>query len=115
MNRALIPCAITLAGLLLRLYFLARGGWPWALFGILCDMLDGHVARRLNAVSRFGAKLDWYSDVLCAAVALYASGESALVAAPSLVVLWSLQDRLPRPISGSSLLLLSLALKEVIP
>lgn len=41
------------------------------LFGGLTDMVDGAVARRTNAVSSFGAKLDTVADIAFTAVSLF--------------------------------------------
>ena len=49
-----------------------QGGWYLALYGVYgcTDMLDGRVARGLNAVSRTGAALDSAADLVFAAAAL---------------------------------------------
>lgn len=75
--RKLAPTLVTIAGLLAGLLgaWLLAAGQPgaalcWLGTGQLCDVLDGWLARRLDAVSDFGGRLDWASD--CAvAVSLY--------------------------------------------
>lgn len=37
--------------------------WEFALIGLACDFLDGFLARRLRAESRFGSLYDWTIDI----------------------------------------------------
>lgn len=71
-----LPCALTLGGLvcgLLGAKTLASGevgvAVLWILLGQVLDIADGWVARRLGAVTRWGAQLDITSD-RCIAVAM---------------------------------------------
>lgn len=50
--RKIAPSLVTLAGLLGELLGARLG------LGQVCDLLDGWLARRLDAVSEFGARLD---------------------------------------------------------
>jgi cardiolipin synthase len=84
-----LPNAITWARLMLvpAVLILAWQGLPAMVVGLLAasfasDLLDGYLARRLNAVSAFGAKLDTLVDI-----GMYlAIGVAALRLWPALVV-----------------------------
>ncbi|MBX3214809.1 MAG: CDP-alcohol phosphatidyltransferase family protein [Labilithrix sp.] len=77
--RAIAPSCLTLLGLgVSTLGCMWR--WPLALlFGLVCDVLDGAVARRLGSASRFGARLDWHVDVCIGAVLAWLVWPPALV------------------------------------
>lgn len=69
--RYLVPNAITSASLVFGLVSLSaahRGDWRLAgwmiIYAVLCDRLDGLVARRLKATSAFGVQLDSFADFL---------------------------------------------------
>lgn len=84
----LIPNILTLMALtagLTGIQFALQGEWEKAVLSIVVaavlDMLDGAVARLLNASSEFGAQLDSFSDFLAFGVA------------PSLILyLWVLEE-----------------------
>lgn len=59
-----VPSSVTLLGGCITVYGLSAKA-PWALVvGILCDVLDGWLARRLKVESDVGARLDWSLDVM---------------------------------------------------
>ena len=70
-SRFLVPNAVTVGSMFcgfLALTYSAAGQFKEAalaiLFAILLDGLDGRVARRLNATSRFGLEFDSFSDLV---------------------------------------------------
>ena len=69
--QALTACRIILASLALFAAILGRHGLAAKLiiYGVVSDILDGIVARRLNATTEFGALFDYYADYLCYIVA----------------------------------------------
>lgn len=108
--RKIAPSLVTLGGLLgglLGAWLLATGrpiaALCWLGLGQLCDLVDGWLARKLRAVTEFGARLDWSSD--CAvAVALYvAIGCWPAVAAAAVLqaLTWPGRSAAPR-VSGRS-------------
>lgn len=100
--QALAPSAITLLGLALSLWWLCGGPLLAAGAGVLCDGLDGWLARRLGAESEFGSLLDWTVDVVVAALVLHRLG-----ALPLLLVALPLQVWLRRKtvrVSGRAVL-----------
>lgn len=63
-----LPNAVTLAGAALTAWWL-RGGPGWAaVAGLIADEVDGRLARATGTTSRFGATLDWATDVSLNAV-----------------------------------------------
>jgi len=65
-----LPNAITLTGAALTAWWL-RGGPKWAaVAGLLADEIDGRIARAMGTTSRFGATLDWATDVSLNAVVM---------------------------------------------
>jgi phosphatidylglycerophosphate synthase len=65
-----IPSFVTGIGFALRALALVGLLSPLVgLVGLLCDALDGALARRLGAETRFGAALDWHADCACAVLA----------------------------------------------
>lgn len=70
------------------------------LLGQVLDCLDGYAARRLNAASEFGARLDWSLDVAVVHVVLVQMGLVWLVPAFAILQADSLTRR--RRISGRS-------------
>lgn len=69
--RYLAPNLITAASLVFGLVSLSaahRGDWRLAgwmiIYAVMCDRLDGLVARRLKATSEFGVQLDSFADFL---------------------------------------------------
>lgn len=89
--KQLAPSAITLLGLALSLWWLCGGPLLAAGAGVLCDGLDGWLARRLGAESEYGSLLDWTVDVVVAALVLHRIG-----ALPLLLVALPLQVWLRR-------------------
>ena len=82
--RPMAPNAITCVGHALTLAWLL-GAPVWiGVIGLLCDDLDGWVARKLGATSIFGSTYDWTVDVTVAAVVFDHLGllPLALVAVP---------------------------------
>ncbi|HEY3451598.1 MAG TPA: CDP-diacylglycerol--serine O-phosphatidyltransferase [Myxococcales bacterium] len=74
--RHLVPNAVTLANItfgFLSIVASAQGRFQHAcylvFFAALCDMLDGRLARMLNATSKFGMELDSLSDAISFGVA----------------------------------------------
>ena len=75
-----LPCALTLGGLvcgLLGAAALASGevgvAVLWTVLGQVLDIADGWTARKLGAVTRWGAQLDIASDRMVAAALVCAS------------------------------------------
>lgn len=110
----LIPNALTmLAGttalvgvaLLTRAPLVALG---LLLLGQALDCLDGYAARRLNATSEFGARLDWSLDVAVVHVLLVGLGLVWLVPVFSALQAYSLVHQ--RRISGRSAIVVGTAL-----
>jgi len=69
MKRAL-PSVVTCIGHVLSLAWLQGGPWYVGLVGLLCDKLDGTLARRLGVSSDWGGLYDWLVDVTMAALVL---------------------------------------------
>lgn len=90
--RCLVPALFTLAGLAFGLGGIVLGisvAWPLLLVSIACDLADGFFARRLDAVSRFGANLDWSVDVFLAHTMIWTLMQplhAAIVSAPLVVI-----------------------------
>jgi len=81
-----LPNALTFTRLLLALplgLLILRENYPWALaVGLLAglsDALDGFFARRLQALSRFGAVLDPVADKILITVSFLCFAQTALV------------------------------------
>jgi len=73
--RRLAPSAVTLLGHVLSLaWLLGLLGWPWGLAGLVCDAIDGRVARRLGAETEAGGLYDWLVDCTTAALLCVALG-----------------------------------------
>lgn len=92
--RIALPSAVTLLGLASGIAGVMLWPEPIALlllaFGLACDLLDGHLARHLGAVTDFGRRLDWLTDVVvtaCLVVRLYAP-PAAVVFLVLFVPLW---------------------------
>jgi len=72
--RLIFPSLITLLGLCISLFglfiFPSLLGKALLLLGLALDVLDGRAARYLNTETDFGAKFDFYSDVVisCAVI-----------------------------------------------
>lgn len=84
-----LPSLLTLIGLGLSLWGLWEGSL-WSLgAGVVCDILDGKLARWIGVTTRFGADLDWQVDcaLVWGAVFLYLPPLYALWTVP-LLVLW---------------------------
>lgn len=81
-----LPNGVTLSRLLLAGplgYFILSENYPWAL-GVallagITDALDGFLARRLNAFSRFGAALDPVADKVLVTVAFLSFAHTGLI------------------------------------
>lgn len=73
-RRAALPRAVTIMGLALGLYGLAARS-PWALaVSMALDVLDGFTARFVRGATRFGASLDWTTDVVLANLGAWSIG-----------------------------------------
>lgn len=75
-RRYLVPNAVTVGGMFcgfLTIIYAATGRFEKAAiaigFAILLDGLDGRVARRLNATSKFGVEFDSFADLISFGVA----------------------------------------------
>lgn len=101
----IIPAFFTLSGLfcgLLGLYTLN----PILLgMSLLCDILDGHLARALNVVTEWGGELDWHVDVGLAALALWMIAPYLI---PLLVILQATAKVTQKRISGRTIVFLCL-------
>ena len=88
-----IPNLITLSGHLLTIVWLINGNVWFGVAGLLCDALDGWIARRLGCSSHFGSMYDWTVDVTIASAILQKIG--LLYYAPALVLAqtWARQKR----------------------
>ncbi len=63
------PNAVTLLGHGLTIWWLAGGPLLAGAVGLLCDDVDGWLARKLGATSRFGGTYDWATDItLCSVI-----------------------------------------------
>jgi len=109
--RNLLPSLLTLAGLaagLVGAWLIAHGQPVAALcllgLGQLFDLLDGWLARRLDAVSDLGARLDWSCDCAVAAAVYVALGcwPAVAVAAVMQAITWPRSTRSPPRVSGRS-------------
>ena len=63
-----IPSVVTCVGHVLTIAWLLGAPWIVGVLGLLFDALDGFLARRLGAETRFGADYDWAVDVSTAAL-----------------------------------------------
>ena len=63
-----IPSIVTFLGHALTLAWLLGAPWLVGLLGLTFDAVDGFLARRLGAETRFGADYDWAVDVSTAAL-----------------------------------------------
>jgi phosphatidylglycerophosphate synthase len=104
-----LPNVITLAGAGLTAWWL-RGGPAWAaVAGLLADEVDGRLARATGSTSRFGATLDWATDISLNAVMLDRLG--AAVALPVVLPAQvAMHEAGVRPSIGSLRALTTLAL-----
>ena len=71
-----IPNTLSFSRIVLSivLFYLNPLKLPFILIYIICgisDVLDGFIARKINATSRFGAKLDSVADILIISVILF--------------------------------------------
>jgi phosphatidylglycerophosphate synthase len=86
------PALFTLAGLAFGLGGIVLGvavAWPLLLASVACDVADGFIARQLDAVSRFGANLDWSVDVFLAHTMIWTLAKpltAAVISAPLLLL-----------------------------
>lgn len=68
---ARLPCAITIIGAALSLAWLFHlVPWWIGVIGLLFDVADGFVARKLQVSTDYGSLLDWSVDMLLFAVAI---------------------------------------------
>lgn len=65
-----VPNAVTFLGHGLTIWWLLGGPWIAGAAGLLCDDVDGWLARKLGACSRFGGTYDWAVDVTLSSVLL---------------------------------------------
>jgi CDP-diacylglycerol--serine O-phosphatidyltransferase len=109
--RSLLPSALTLAGLVAGLvgaWYLAHGEAAVGLcclgLGQLLDLADGWLARRLDAATDFGARLDWSSDCAVAAAVYVAIGcwPAVALAAVLQALTWPRAGAAPPRVSGRS-------------
>lgn len=87
--RLVVPSLVTLVGLVLSGVWLAGGPVLVGALGLLCDVLDGSIARKVGGESKFGSLLDWTVDVVVLAVLCGRLGlwPAALVLVPAQVAL----------------------------
>lgn len=97
-----LPNVVTLAGGVLAIAGMALGSATLLIAGVLCDLVDGELARWLQVDSEKGAKLDWTVDVLVAGALAAALGSWLLLALELVVVAAAVQ--LGRRISGRALM-----------
>lgn len=89
----LVPSAITCTGAGLSFAGLVAHLPLLLLMGLACDLLDGYCARRLDAVTSFGAKLDWGVDrvvVIAALPLVFGTLPMLLVGACACVLAWEI-------------------------
>lgn len=67
---AATPSLVTLLGHTLTLLWLCGGPWPLAVGGLLCDAMDGWLARGLGQTSALGSEYDWLVDTTTVAILL---------------------------------------------
>lgn len=68
-QRALLPCSVTLLGALLSFEWILHPTlWLLGIGGLVCDVLDGFLARRFDAKTDFGSLFDWTTDVVAASL-----------------------------------------------
>lgn len=97
---AALPSLITIAGLLCSVLGWAHQLPGLLLVGLALDVLDGATAREYGVTSRFGARLDWTTDVVVAACLCAELGSAAVVA----LAMWcGLADTLRIRVSGRAL------------
>ncbi len=81
-RKMLVPCSITIIGAALSLsWVLKLAPWWIGALGLLCDALDGYVARKLDQSTDFGSQLDWQVDMLlyaCAMLRAYPPAEAVI-------------------------------------
>lgn len=71
MRRMYIPCAITIIGAALSMAWLMKlVPWWIGALGLVCDCLDGPIARKMDASTVYGSLLDWTVDMLLFAIAI---------------------------------------------
>jgi phosphatidylglycerophosphate synthase len=111
-----IPSFVTGLGFALRALALVGLLPPLVgLVGLFCDALDGALARRLGAETRFGAALDWHADCACAVLAAlvltarlaaHAGGVVLVAIVGALVLVWGTNHPRGVRVSGSAPLVL---------
>lgn len=70
-KHARIPCVITIIGAALSLAWLFHlVPWWIGVIGLLCDVLDGFVARKLQVSTDYGSLLDWSVDMMLFTIAI---------------------------------------------
>lgn len=77
-----LPNLISIAGYGFAIVWLAGGSWPWAALSILCDEVDGSVARALGEESEFGAALDHTIDITLTGAVAMKMGPPGLMVLP---------------------------------
>jgi len=77
-----LPSAVTMVGAALSLAWLTHlVPWWIGALGLLCDCLDGPIARKLDHTSDFGSLLDWTVDMVLfvAAISTALPSEYAII------------------------------------
>lgn len=84
----LIPSVMTVTGLISGVGFvMGDWGWGWAVGSLLCDFLDGKIARALHATTEVGARMDYLTDVALAVLCAVSLGVPWILI--GLVPLWA--------------------------
>lgn len=99
-----LPSAVTLAGYAMSLAWIAGAPWWVGVLGVLADEIDGRLARKTGAVTRYGGELDYAVDLtLTGLTAVKLFGPMGLFLLP---VVTSTQAKLrsegERPVYGSA-------------
>lgn len=96
-----VPNAITIAGYMATLAWLAGAHPGFAVAGIVADEIDGRAARKLGQTSEFGSLLDWGVDLTLTGLTAQRAGLAWTlpVVTPAQVYL---RERGQRPAVGSA-------------
>lgn len=101
----LLPNLITAIGLCVAFYAVFDNNVWLAILAQPLDILDGWVARRLNAESKLGAYLDHVGDVcVAAAIAILLFGWYGVLSTPLFVVAMARTQKSRQKASGRSLM-----------
>lgn len=98
-----LPNIVTVVGALLGVVGVVQLSVVLLITSLFCDVLDGYLARKLDAVSAYGKQLDWTVDVLLAgALSMRIGGQIGAVLLVGSFLLQAIAMHLKMRCSGRS-------------